>query len=93
MTVDDFIARWSVRCAGGGSERSNAQMFIRELCDVLGVPPPHPSGARADDDYVFEYRLRSHRPWGECINRRIDLYKHGLHKWRRRGHGELTPRL
>lgn len=77
MTVEDFIARWRMRCAGGGSERSNAQMFLCELCEVLGVAAPHPSGARADDDYVFEYQLRGNQPWGDSINRRIDLYKRG----------------
>lgn len=77
MTVEDFIARWRMRCAGVGSERPNAQMCLCDLCEVLGVAAPHPSGARADDDYVFEYQLRGNQPWGDSINRRIDLYKRG----------------
>ena len=43
MTIDEFIARWTAR--EGGAERANYQMFLSELCDVLGVSRPDPSGA------------------------------------------------
>lgn len=36
--VTDFIARWS---RSGGAERANYQLFLSELCDVLGVPLPN----------------------------------------------------
>ena len=42
-----FIARWQGTTA---SELSSAQSFVRELCDLLGVPPPHPTTAK---DYMF----------------------------------------
>lgn len=38
MDVEDFITRWTAR--EGGAERANYQMFLSELCDVLGVPRP-----------------------------------------------------
>ena len=30
-----FIARWS---AASGSERANYQLFVTELCELLGTP-------------------------------------------------------
>ncbi len=33
-TIQDFIDRWQ---DPSGSERSNAQMFLNELCAVLGM--------------------------------------------------------
>ena len=35
--VEAFIARWS---PSGGGERSNYQLFLAELGDLLGVPSP-----------------------------------------------------
>jgi hypothetical protein len=35
-----FIARWT---AATGSALANAQSFVRELCDLLGVEPPNPA--------------------------------------------------
>ena len=37
--AEAFIARWS---AAGGSERANYQLFIGELCALLGVEAPQP---------------------------------------------------
>ena len=56
-TVSDFVARWK---NSGASERANYQLFLSELCDVLGVPRPDPAGA--DDErnaYVFERAVTS----------------------------------
>ena len=39
-SVNTFIARWSGVTA---SELSNAQSFVRELCDLLQVDAPHPT--------------------------------------------------
>ena len=73
MTVDEFIARWTAR--EGGAERANYQMFLSELCDVLGVSRPDPSGAERDrNDYVFERAVRSTTLDGASA-KRIDLYK------------------
>ena len=35
--IEAFIARWQGR--DGGQERANYAMFLRELCDVLGLRP------------------------------------------------------
>jgi hypothetical protein len=51
-----FIARWE---ASQGAEHANYQLFLSELCDLIGVPRPEP--ARADDRdnaYVFERAVR-----------------------------------
>ena len=37
MTVDEFIAKWEV---SGGNERANTQLFVTDLCDLLGVERP-----------------------------------------------------
>ncbi len=75
MMVDEFIARWTQR--EGGAERANYQMFLSELCDVLGVDRPQPSGADRDlNDYVFERAVRSTTLDGASA-KRIDLYKRG----------------
>jgi hypothetical protein len=49
--VEAFIARWS---PSSGAERANYQLFLAELCDLLGVPRPDPSVA---DDAANTYVL------------------------------------
>jgi hypothetical protein len=39
--IETFIARWE---ASGASERSNAPLFLTELCDLLRLPHPNPAG-------------------------------------------------
>ena len=43
-SVTAFIARWSTPSP---SERANSQLFLSELCDLVGIPHPatnlHPS--------------------------------------------------
>ena len=57
MDIEAFITRWTAR--EGGAERANYQMFLSELCDVLGVPRPDPAGSeREHNDYVFERAVR-----------------------------------
>jgi hypothetical protein len=46
--IEVFIARWS---AASPSERANAQLFLVELCDLLGVPRPDP---KPGSGYAFE---------------------------------------
>ena len=73
MTIDEFIARWTAR--EGGAERANYQMFLSDLCDVLGAPRPEPSGVERDlNNYVFERAVRSTTLEGASA-KRIDLYK------------------
>jgi hypothetical protein len=50
--VEAFIARWR---KSGGAERANYQLFLTELCDLLGVPKPDPAQeSNQFNDYVFE---------------------------------------
>ncbi|WP_332700942.1 class I SAM-dependent DNA methyltransferase [Devosia sp.] len=74
MDVDVFIERWTAR--EGGAERANYQMFLSELCDVLGVPRPDPAGAERDhNDYVFERAVRPRGSEATTAPKRIDLYR------------------
>ena len=72
-TIDSFIAEFS---ASGGAERSNAQLFVMGLCEVLGLQ--RPSAAQSDtasDDYVFERRIAFRHPNGTTTPGWIDCYK------------------
>jgi hypothetical protein len=74
-TADRFIARWQ---SSGAAEHANYQLFLAELCDVLGVPRPDPS--RPDDTenaYVFERNVRFDHGDGDTSTGRIDLYRRG----------------
>ena len=93
----DFIQRWS---GSASSEKSNAQSFINELCDVLGVERPRPAtGDAAADGYVFEKPV----PFQDGPKQStgfIDCYKRGCfvletkqgfdaeHNVGRQGHGK-----
>ncbi|MDZ4185530.1 MAG: type IIL restriction-modification enzyme MmeI, partial [Desulfuromonadales bacterium] len=71
----DFIRRWE---SSGAAERANYQLFLSELCDLLGVPRPDPT--RPDDrdnSYVFERSVTFRHGTGLTSIGRIDLYKHG----------------
>ena len=47
-----FIDRWK---NSGAAERANYQLFLSELCDVLGVPRPDTTTPYDDENaYVFE---------------------------------------
>lgn len=72
-TMDSFIAEFS---ASGGAERSNAQLFVIGLCEVLGLP--RPDAAKEDtahDDYVFERRVAFHHANGSASAGWIDCYR------------------
>ncbi|CAN5378822.1 hypothetical protein BH10PSE2_BH10PSE2_17660 [soil metagenome] len=72
--IEAFIARWAD--GEGGAERANCQIFLSELCDVLGVERPRPAGATAAaNDYVFERAVRRRESEGGTAPLRIDLYK------------------
>jgi hypothetical protein len=73
--VADFIRRWE---ASGAAERANYQLFLSELCDLLGVPRPEPT--RPDDrenGYVFERNVCFRHGDGSSSIGRIDLYRRG----------------
>lgn len=69
--VQTFISRWSTATH---SERANSQLFLSELCDVLGVPHPD---ATAEHGYAFEFQVTQHQADGSATTGRIDLYKRG----------------
>ncbi len=74
MTVEEFIDDWK---ESGANEESNRQLFLTQLCGILGVDAPDPAqpDTRAND-YVFERHVDHSAPveqsWGS-----IDLYKKG----------------
>ena len=78
VTVPDaaaFIARWA---ASGAAERANYQLFLSELCDLIGVARPDPTRPDdADNAYVFERSVTFHHQDGTTSTGRIDLYKRG----------------
>lgn len=70
-----FITRWK---ESGAAERANYQLFLSELCDLLGVARPDPTKPDdADNAYVFERSVTFHHPDGTTSTGRIDLYKRG----------------
>ena len=73
--VNDFIARWE---KAGASERSNYQLFLTELCDLLEVP--HPDPATPDNTgnlYTFDRAVTRSDKDGKTGTVFIDLYKAG----------------
>ena len=69
--INEFISRWSKATP---SERANSQLFLSELCDLLGLP--HPDATR-DLGYAFEFPVTQHHPDGSMTPGRIDLYRRG----------------
>ena len=70
LTVDAFVARWQSSAA---SERSNYQLFLVELCEVLGLERPEPATGQPErDEYVFE------RPVCEAKQQQTILDQAGL---------------
>jgi hypothetical protein len=73
--IAEFISRWT---ESGAAERANYQLFLCELCDVLGVPRPEPSRAdSARDAYVFEHPVVFDDGLGRTSTGFIDLYRRG----------------
>lgn len=52
-TIDAFLTKWS---ASGAAERANAQLFVAELCALLGVDAPQP---KTPDEHANVYELES----------------------------------
>ena len=73
--IESFIARWS---QASGSERSNCQPFVIELCTLLGLPQPDPArDDTRDNAYVFERRVTFAHGDGSQSNGFIDCYRRG----------------
>jgi hypothetical protein len=76
MDLAGFVDQW--RKNSSGSERSNKDHFILDLCDVLDVPRPAPAtGDRARDLYVFEADVLSVHEGGTITTLKADLHKRG----------------
>ena len=73
--IDNFISRWQ---GAGGTERANYQLFLTELCTLLGLAQPEPASEdTAGNAYVFERRVDIQSPDGSSSRGYIDLYKSG----------------
>lgn len=75
LSPEAFIERWR---GSGAAEQANSQLFLGELCDLLGVPRPEPT--RQDDAanaYVFEKGVTFNNGDGTTSFGRIDLYRRG----------------
>ncbi len=73
--VTAFITRWET---SGAAERANYQMFLSELCDIIGVPRPDPTSPdTAKNRYVFDRAITRINQDGSTSTNYIDLYKAG----------------
>jgi hypothetical protein len=76
--VETSIRRWGGGTSYGGNEPANLQMFITELCTLLDLPQPDPSGSKVGDNaYVFERKLTEPTADGGQTVRASDLYRRG----------------
>ena len=71
--ITAFIERWET---SGAAERANYQMFLSELCDIIGVPRPDPTSPDpAKNLYVFDRAITRTHLDGSTTTNYIDLYK------------------
>lgn len=71
--VTEFVARWK---GSDGSERSNFQNFMRDLCDLLQLPRPEPGQKdHQQNEYIFERFIAPQRADSTTEKRYIDLYR------------------
>lgn len=71
--VEAFIERWR---PSGGSERANYQLFLTELCELLGIGKPGVATSEAKGDpYCFERPVMLRKGDGSTSTGFIDLYK------------------
>ncbi|WP_439643993.1 class I SAM-dependent DNA methyltransferase [Gemmatimonas sp.] len=70
ITLRALRDRWADTKA---AERANAQSYLRELCEALGVPTPQPAGS----GYEFELPVKLITRDGTEANGFIDCYKAG----------------
>lgn len=73
--VEAFIRRWE---GATGPERANYQLFLTELCALLGLPQPDPArDDTRDNAYVFERRVVFRHGDGSESDGYADLYRRG----------------
>ena len=71
--IEQFINRWRT---SGASERANYQLFLTELCALLGVEKPKPASANVlEASYTFERPVTFNDGEGKTTTNFIDLYK------------------
>lgn len=71
--AENFISRWQ---KSGASERANYQLFLSELCDLLGVEKPRPATDKTHEaTYCFERPVKLNDGEGKTTTNFIDLYK------------------
>jgi hypothetical protein len=70
-----FITRWRGVTA---SELSTSQSFVIQLCELLGVEPPHPT---PDQSYMFERPITFQHGDGSTSAGRVDCYRRGHFVW------------
>ena len=56
------------------SLKGHSQLFLSELCDLLGVQRPHNT---LEHGYAFEFPVAERQLDGSTSSRRLDLYKRG----------------
>lgn len=72
-TAQTFISRWKL---SGASERANYQLFLTELCELLGVEKPRPASDKVHEAaYTFERPVEFDDGEGKKTTNFIDLYK------------------
>jgi len=71
-TTAAFIAKWA---ASGAAERANAQLFVAELCALLGVDAPQP---KTPDEQANAYVFEKTIPGAGGNKNFIDCYKRGF---------------
>ncbi len=69
IPVQAFLAKWQ---GSSGAERRNAQSFLNDFCDLLGVDRPG-----QELDYCFERGLPDTSLEGKVTTKAMDLYKKG----------------
>lgn len=75
--VEQLIAKW---IKATGSERANYQLFVADLCQLLGVPTPDPArDDTRDNAYVFERRITFNHGDGSTSAGFIDCYRRGAY--------------
>src|SRR5690606_33091105 len=73
MSPEQFVQRWE---KSAGAEMANSQLFLAELCQLLDVPQPDPTGADESlNTYVFEKSVLFNNGDGTFSAGRVDLYR------------------
>lgn len=73
LSSEEFLTRWQ---HADGSELANYQLFVTDLCRLLGVPSPDPAREDTRDNaYVFERRMTFAHGDGSTSAGRIDGYR------------------